>query len=167
MYSTIEEAAKAWVNRDFDNIPGSLLERAYKAEPEDLELLAGGKRECGHCGEEWEPIPDPDLEEDVCKACKVGTLKQSRWAGAEYAWPAGWGTLWHPNERADEDWIRDNAETVAACGFIVYEADETGILLGIDGGGYDFYAEHWMPLYVTRGLKWHESADKEGSETPV
>ena len=45
---------------------------------------------------------------------------------------------------------------VEECGFLVYESDETGILLGVDGCGYDFYEDHWKPLYVVRNLHWHD-----------
>lgn len=55
-----------------------------------------------------------------------------------------------------EDWIENNLEKVAKCGFRIYRYEETGsIYLGIDGYGYDFYKEHWEPLYDTIGLKWH------------
>ena len=72
------------------------------------------------------------------------------------AWPAGWGYLFHPKNVIDEEWIRRNLDKVAECGFLVYNSEETGILLGIDGAGYDFYEAYWLPLYRARGLKWHK-----------
>ena len=39
---------------------------------------------------------------------------------------------------------------------LVYDSDETGILLGVDGCGYDFYESHWIPLYKKIGLRWHD-----------
>jgi hypothetical protein len=45
------------------------------------------------------------------------------------------------------------------CGFRVYQSEELGIFFGIDGAGYSFYDQHWLPLYNARGLQWH---DKEG-----
>ena len=67
-----------------------------------------------------------------------------------------WGWLWSMNERLDEDWIRENLEKVAECGFRIYEFNETGtIYIGIDSMGYDFYEAHWIPLYKARGLQWH------------
>ena len=32
-----------------------------------------------------------------------------------------------------------------------------GYFFGIDGGGYDFYEGHWIPLYKKRGLQWHKN----------
>ena len=42
------------------------------------------------------------------------------------------------------------------CGFVVCESIDYGYFFGIDGGGYDFYNAHWLPLYKARGLQWHE-----------
>ncbi len=74
----------------------------------------------------------------------------------ELDYPAGWGTMFHPEFSLDEEWIRENIDEVEQCGFLVYDSDETGILLGVDGAGYDFYDAHWIPLYRKRGLQWHE-----------
>ena len=83
----------------------------------------------------------------------------------ELDYPAGWGWMFHPECSLDEEWIRENIEEVEECGFLVYDSDETGILLGVDGCGYDFYSSHWIPLYKRRGLRWHkeEGAEKEVS----
>jgi hypothetical protein len=74
--------------------------------------------------------------------------------------PAGWGWMFHPECSLDEEWIKENIRKVQRCGFLVYDSEETGILLGVDGCGYDFYSSHWIPLYKARGLRWH---DKEAA----
>ena len=67
-----------------------------------------------------------------------------------------WGTMWTFSEDLDEDWVRENLDKVAKCGFRIYEDYKTGdIYIGIDGAGYNFYEAHWIPLYEARGLKWH------------
>jgi hypothetical protein len=71
-------------------------------------------------------------------------------------YPAGWEYMFHPECLLDEEWITDNIEEVEECGFLVYYSEETGILLGVDGCGYDFYSSHWIPLYKKRGLRWHK-----------
>ena len=38
----------------------------------------------------------------------------------------------------------------------MWSFDDFGYLFGIDGTGYDFYEEHWIPLYLARGLQWHK-----------
>lgn len=79
----------------------------------------------------------------------------------ELDYPAGWGTMFHPEWSLDEKWIREHIKEVEKCGFLIYDSDETGILLGVDGCGYDFFSEHWTPLYRRRGLLWHE--EKSGA----
>jgi len=142
----IRTACERWVREYFSDIPGALIERAYKDSPDDLQLLAGGS--CVECDAGY---GDPHEE-----GCAFLTDPKNATYRAVYAWPAGWGWLWMPTESLDGDWIRENAGAVAKLGFLVYDSDETGILLGIDGGGYNFYDAHWIPLYKARGLKWHE-----------
>lgn len=69
-----------------------------------------------------------------------------------------WETMWQFDDFADENWLtkKDGIRAMAECGFRVYESDEFGCFFGIDGAGYDFYLEHWIPLYKARGLNWHD-----------
>ena len=138
------DACKRWINNDFDNIPNQLITRAYRDNPEDLQLLAGGRLVCANCGADKE-----DHDDEQCDDPEYSNEPP-------YDWPAMWGTLFHPATSFDEDWIRENLDAVAECGILVYDADETGILLAIDGAGYDFYEAHWLPLYRARGLNWHK-----------
>ena len=121
---SLKEAVRLWVDRDFSSISTELIKKAYKDNPEELELLSS----------EY-----PELD-----------------------WPAGWGSLFHPDNRLDEEWIRNNIDIVESIGFSVYDAEETGILLGVDGMGYCFFDAHWTPLYKARGLHWH-SEDQEAT----
>lgn len=77
------------------------------------------------------------------------------------SWLPMWGWVWTFDNSLDEEWAREHINEMAKCGFRIYESDELGIFFGIDGAGYDFYANHWIPLYKARGLKWHdEKSDK-------
>lgn len=67
-----------------------------------------------------------------------------------------WGVVWTFENKLDEDWAYEHLEEMANCGFRIYESDELGLFFGIDGAGYDFYTAHWIPLYIKRGLQWHE-----------
>lgn len=70
----------------------------------------------------------------------------------------GWGTMWSFGERMDDDWLEGpgGLRAMSHCGFRIFESDEFGYFFGIDGAGYDFYEEHWVPLYKARGLEWHD-----------
>lgn len=68
-----------------------------------------------------------------------------------------WGFMFQFEEVMDKDWLsnQENIRKLSECGFRVYYSDRWGYFFGIDGGGYDFYEKHWLPLYEARGLKWH------------
>ena len=59
-----------------------------------------------------------------------------------------WGTMWTLSDSLLEEWIKENIEIMQELGFRVYESEDLGILLGIDGAGYSFYEAHWIPLYT-------------------
>ena len=65
-----------------------------------------------------------------------------------------WGWLWQFGDSADDYWLSNmgGIKLMSRCGLRVYEHDEWGYFFGIDGAGYDFYDEHWCPLYKARGL---------------
>lgn len=68
-----------------------------------------------------------------------------------------WNTFFTSKDSSIEEWIKENLDKVAECGFRIYRYEETGsIYLGIDGCGYDFYKTHWEPLYDAIGCKWHD-----------
>ena len=77
-----------------------------------------------------------------------------------------WGTMWSFGEGIDDDWLsgefgEDGRVLMSRCGFRIYEHDTWGYFFGIDGAGYDFYEDHWIPLYKARGLHWHKDEEKE------
>lgn len=162
---TIEEDARKWVG-EFNFYPHDLLERAYP-DMDGLEEITpvSVKYECDECGEEFSEEEYNELGDGdgiiTCPSCyekdedTTATVEPIEdYDSIGYGLPM-WGTLFNPKERLDEDWIRENLEEVKECGFRIYESEEVGILLGVDGAGYDFYEEHWIPLYKARGLKWH------------
>ena len=74
-----------------------------------------------------------------------------------------WSTMWALSDPTDVEWangeyLGPHLQEIADCGFRIYQSDDFGILLGIDGCGYDFWTAHWEPLYKARGLKWHKEA---------
>jgi len=68
-----------------------------------------------------------------------------------------WGWMWSFSDGTDSRWLEDkkNLQSMADCGFRIYEQEDYGYIFGIDGMGYDFYEAHWIPLYKARGLKCH------------
>ena len=77
-----------------------------------------------------------------------------------------WGTMWQFGDSADDYWLEEmgGIQIMSDCGFRIYESDEWGYFFGIDGCGYDFYEEHWIPLYKKRGLQWHDPETEKKEE---
>ena len=74
-----------------------------------------------------------------------------------------WTTMWTFGRREDVYWLEHmgGLELMAECGFRIYEQEDFGYIFGIDGAGYDFMTEHWLPLYKARGLEWHDEKEAE------
>ncbi|MCY8119586.1 hypothetical protein MOC55_11920 [Bacillus spizizenii] len=142
---TLDQAVKKWV-WEFNAIPLQLIEKAYPNFVDEVEILTTNKV-CGHC--ESEDIVKNEDGELYCQHCNNDDDIFDK-----YDLPM-WGTVWTFGDSLDSDWIRNNLDVVADCGIWVYESEELGIFFGIDGAGYDFYEQHWKPLYKARGLKWH------------
>ena len=127
-YSTIRDAARAWVHT-FNAIPQSVVEKLMEvSDSTDIQEVT--------------PFPEDEFPEGC------DTLPM-------------WGTMWAFGDNIDNDWIRgefgqDGLQLMADCGFRIYESEDWDYIFGIDGCGYDFYEEHWIPLYKARGLHWHE-----------
>ena len=150
------EACRSWVERDFSLIPTSLIEKAYFGENrcgEEIEVLAPSFE---RFKEEYkkENCIEKEDEDDPCEWCRVESCREAYDENTPKI--PMWGYVFVPQNPLDAEWIKENAEKVAELGFIVYETDEIGVFLGINGAGYDFFQHHWVPLYNARGLKWHE-----------
>ena len=72
-----------------------------------------------------------------------------------------WSTMWSFGNSADDYWLEeeDGLELMAECGFRIYEQKDFGYLFGLDGAGYSFMEEHWIPLYKAPGLRWHREEE--------
>lgn len=159
-YNTIREATRAWVN-GFNALPSSLIGKAYgkEREFEDFREITPTQYYCNECGyegfeDDFQTVTGVGIigEYIRCPECQTAEGIQEK---EKYTILPIWGWLWTFDESLDEEWVEENLETVAKCGFRIYESDELGIVIGIDGAGYDFYSQHWIPLYKARGLKWH------------
>ena len=66
-------------------------------------------------------------------------------------------TMWKFGDPKDDKWLKDNEGIylMSDCGFRIYEHAELGYFFGLDGGNYDLYERHWLPLYNVRELQWH------------
>lgn len=176
-YETIKDACREWVN-GFNAIPQSALEKivSYEGWESVKEITPIHKYSRVRvvydewAGEEGEIVKtNCDGEADLY-AVKLDSIPDDpkiisedclELINTDEDYFPMWSTLWTFGERIDEEWLtgkygKSHLQEVADLGFRIYESDDFGILLGIDGAGYDFYEAHWIPLYKLRGLRWHK-----------
>lgn len=172
---TIHEAAHEWV-REMNAIPYAVLDKLMRFNYEEVNEVTPPCRyskvyitDDEHYGEEGEIVEtcydsendlyrielddgsDVILSEDEFEVLRDGGLPM-------------WGTLWSFGDSCDDWWLEEKGglQKMADCGFRIYEQEDYGYVFGIDGAGYDFYEEHWIPLYKARGLHWHDpEAERE------
>lgn len=146
-----------------DKMPPMCADCGRVIDDETIYVGADGQTYCSATHEQdagGEADADCRGPEDGPWCCQCGQSCSHHWEGNTDGAFAMWGTMWAP-EKWDQDWIRDHADEVAGLGFLVYDEEECGILLGIDGAGFDFYEAFWLPLYRLRGLQWHEAPAAE------
>ncbi len=170
---TVREAAEEWVG-EFNAIPQGMIaklmrnnpdewteatspsvgDRVYVYDiPEDLDKLEHGGK-----------IRSYDEESELyCIELYDSNLVSVEEDEFEVEYDGGlpmWGTMWSFGDSCDNYWLEedDGIRIMSECGFRIYVHDEFGYFFGIDGAGYDFYEDHWVPLYRARGLKWHDPA---------
>ena len=166
---TIREATERWVG-EFSRIPIGIVEKLLKANPDEVQEITppgehdrvdvwGGEHsgegeitgydeETGQYTVEMDDGEAIQAEAEDFEVLRDGFLPM-------------WGTMWAFGDSADEDWLENGGlQKMADCGFRIYEQEDYGCIFGIDGAGYDFYDEHWIPLYRARGLHWHDKEEK-------
>lgn len=161
-YNTIKEAAQAWVN-EFNAIPYGVVEKLVKvSDYTDInEITPPSKYDRVYVFNvsEWGDITEYNEENDTYiieldNGDKM-ELEEDNFEVEKDGYLPMWGTLWAFSDSCDNWWIGENLQTMADCGFRIYESEDYEYIFGIDGAGYDFYESHWIPLYKARGLQWH------------
>lgn len=182
---TVREAARSWGD-EMDAIDGGMIAKLMQYEPDDWEevtLPSYGDRV--FVDELPDDYDGEWLMGEIIKDHGDGTytvrLDNGDRTGIECARDAlevqydgglpMWNTMWSFRDSADIWWIEEGngVEALSRCGFRVYKSETFGYFFGIDGCGYDFYGDvwrnsqgeicsegHWIPLYLARGLHWHD-----------
>ena len=165
---TIREAAEEWVGRDMNEIDLEMIATLMEYEPDDwtnvtppqngdrVYVFDTKKRGNGEITEiSFDDLGEKqygiELEDGQKIKAYPDEFEVERGSGLPI-----WGTLWSFRDLCDADWLENNLDTMAECGFTIIHSDKFGYFFGIDGAGYNFYDSHWIPLYKARGLHWHE-----------
>ena len=173
LFKSEREACEQWVG-EMERIPQSIVEKLLELNEEELvEVTLPAKYDriyvydenkeaeiaqtCVNGDEDLYLVHYDDGTEDVIEAGSFEVIRDS--------YLPMWGTMWAFGDSIDNDWLScefgtDGLRLMSECGFRIYEQEDYGYIFGIDGAGYDFYEEHWLPLYRARGLKWHSTEDR-------
>lgn len=172
---TIREAAQEWV-REMDAVHTEMIAELMEHNPYDWQEITtpcvGDRVECVF---ELEDGADDFREGEIIRIDDSGeqpeylvelddglavTSEEVTVINRYESLPM-WGTMWQMHDPCDIHWVEDDngTEILSRCGFRVYQSEKYGIFFGIDGAGYDFYDEHWIPLYKAIGLKWHDEEE--------
>lgn len=166
---TISDAAHSWV-REMNAYPQDMIDTLIKAKPDDWSEVTTPRR-CDrvyvfNLPEGCESNDGSGEIEDAVRDTYIvklddGTTIETKEEDFEVErddFLPMWGWMWSFGDSADDYWLEelDGVEQMSRCGFRVYHNEEWGYFFGIDGAGYDFYSEHWIPAYKARGLEWHD-----------
>lgn len=170
---TVYEAANLWVTRDMTIIPYNVIRKLKEYDCDDIIEITPPSindrvyinrisYDKSHYGEIIDMIKSENgdyiyiVKTDDDEEISVN-INELEVINSEYL--PMWGTLWSFEDMLDINWLENNLQTMANCGFRIYESEDYGYIFGIDGAGYDFYESHWIPLYQARGLKWHDKEE--------
>lgn len=164
---TLYDAAHEWV-REFNAFPLDMIMELSEHNPEDFEevtLPSKGDRvyiskedeECSE-GEILNYFPVSDTYEVRLDNGNVVEFYEDEIIQDVDDYFPMWGWMWQFSDSCDEYWLenKNGLRALSDAGFRVYKSEKWGYFFGIDGSGYDFYDEHWIPLYKKRGLNWHD-----------
>lgn len=163
--NTILDATHEWVNT-FNAFPLSMITKLFNVDVDDWHEITPVTKCCRIWSNSYQKsgtvnkIIENEDEERVCIVefdnGEIEEIAEDDLSREDDDYFPMWGTMWQFSDSCDDWWLEENLHEMADCGFRIYESEEFGYFFGIDGAGYDFYSEHWMPLYKTRGLQWHK-----------
>ncbi|MBR2207787.1 MAG: hypothetical protein IJ859_03165 [Synergistaceae bacterium] len=157
------DAAQEWV-KGFNAVPTQMIYKLWKTDPEDWHEVTCpgvGNRVYAYDSGSGEII-DVDYKNNYYKikldSGGIIWLNSKQIEIEYYDQLPMWDTMWSFGYSLDNYWLDENdgIMQMSQCGFRIFKSEEFGYFFGIDGAGYDFYEEHWIPLYNKRGLKWHD-----------
>lgn len=164
---TIREATEEWVGRDMNEIDSDMIRTLMEYEPEDWSNVTPPQVDdtvyvfnvtASDYGIITSIIETDDVKiyEIVLGDGRVIRVNSDEFEVVRDSELPMWGTLWSFRDICDADWLENNLDTMAECGFTIVHSDKFGYFFGINGAGYNFYDSHWIPLYKARGLHWHD-----------
>ena len=167
---TRKEAAQEWV-REFNAISTDMIKKLWQIDLDEwCEVTRPSVGDRVYASEFGSgEVIEVNREDRQCKIeLNDGQIALQDEDQVEVEYDDGlpmWGTMWSFGNSLDTYWLeeKDGIAVMSECGFRIFRSEEFGYFFGIDGAGYDFYEQHWIPLYERRGLKWHDPKTEAAS----
>lgn len=173
-----EHATGVWIRLNFNEEDGPLIAHVLGSDTDVLCRLGQPEEpdieEPSEPDEPDEPTAAQQASYDTKMAAYVRDLREYEKVMDAYTsavdefesplngFPVSQNCMWSPRDRVYDDQIAALVEA----GFVVYSVLDTdlplpfSIVFGIDGGGYSFVDDHWIPL---RAIVSRIAAAREGS----
>lgn len=167
-YKTTREAVIAWVDT-LNQIPTEMLQIVIDSDPNDWEeeTLPTTGSIVWYKNKEYEVI-DADTDSCTIKLDSRENLVLSNREvklAVDSLLPRS-NAMWSFDDPVDtESALGEGAFSMSQLGFRVYRSEKFGYFFGIDGGGYDYYAKHWTPLYKMLGMRWSDEDEAAAAMT--
>ena len=141
------DTVKFRINRDFNDIRLDNVQKIFPYWFENTLTVEPTYQDLGDSGY----IPK-DMNKNEIDEAKNELMDQQR--------EVIWSTLFEAKDNTIKDWILENSDKIIKeAGFTIIDLSienegeyETGVFLGVNGAGYDFYEAHWIPLYKIFGV---------------
>ena len=149
-----------WVNTDFIPVPQSVVEKLLGlglGDITDITPPAIGDRVYIFGSKNDEDGEIVGISEDretykvkLYRVDEVIELEDGDFTVVRDSYLPIYETMWAFRYGSYNDIFFDgkNLEKFSDCGFRIYTSEDYEFIIGIDGAGYDFYEQHWYPLYM-------------------
>lgn len=151
---TINEAAKSWVRSCINEIPTDLVkcfryqlkEVTIPLKEDEVNIWVDGKTVHGYITDIENGVYTVESNDETKYECEIKDIKEVIY---DDKLPI-YGIMFSFKDSLNDEWLDDNIQVMSECGFRIFKHSEHGYFFGIDGAGYNFDDEHWLPLYKIR-----------------
>jgi hypothetical protein len=149
----MKNEVSAWVQR-FNQFPSDMVERLMTDSPTEWREVSvpgvGDSIDCCKGSGEIQRVVGDKVVVERWDDRKFFCIDCEECCVTNWTFPLPmWGWMWQFSDFYEDYWLENEngIRIMSDYGFRIFEHDYWGFFFGIDGAGYDFYAEHWIPLY--------------------
>lgn len=158
----IMDKVHKWTEANFIPVPQSVVEKLRQVNRDDiyditLPIIGNRVNICGSKNDYDGEIIEISADRETYKVKldsidEVVELEDGDFTVERYSYLPMWDPMWSFTYDYNSDNENSNnskkLKIFSDCGFRIYTSEDYGYLYGIDGAGYNFYEQHWYPLYM-------------------